>query len=352
MAAIDGPTDDNANALNAQIESTPLAGAEAIVRENFGIVGRATVLSSERDETFLIHTEDQGDYVLKIANPAESFDVLSFQTAAIMHLASKRLPIPLPRAVAAGTGEMVLPLSIGGTRRLTRLLTFLDGEQLYRTQPSLAQMRALGAALALLGKGLADFAPKVPQQSLLWDICNAAALREFVSRVEPSRQAAVTLALDGFDRLAGRTMDELPRQIIHNDFNPHNILVSPSDPDDVTGVIDFGDMVEAPLVNDLAVALSYQVGGAFGLDGAVAMLGAYHHVRPLGSLEIAALPTLLRTRLAMTVIITEWRAGLYPENRDYILRNHPVALAGLTRLADLDDAGLANFFRQKIGDIA
>jgi len=30
---------------------------------------------------------------------------------------------------------------------------------------------------------------------------------------------------------------------------------------------------------------------------------------------------LVATRLAMSVIISTWRATLYPENRDYIMRN-------------------------------
>lgn len=352
MGATDGPSMNNANALSAQHERTSIAEAEAIVRDHFGIAGQVAVLSSERDETFLVHAEDQGKYVLKIANPAESPDILAFQTAAMMHLAGKGLPIPLPEPVAAKNGDMLLPLDIGGARRLTRLLTFLDGSQLYRVSPSLEQMRALGEALALLGQGLRDFAPAVPEQNLLWDISNAAALRDFVSHVEPSRQAAVSRALDGFQRLAADGMSDLRRQVIHNDFNPHNILVLPTAPNIVVGVIDFGDMVEAPLANDLAVALSYQVGNQFGLEGTMAMLEAYHRVSPLDENEITALPTLLRTRLAMTVIITEWRAGLYPENRDYILRNHPIALAGLMRLAEHSDAELGTYFRQKIGELS
>ena len=159
-------------------------------------------------------------------------------------------------------------------------------------------------------------------------------------------------ALDGFGRLANGTFNTLPRQVIHNDFNPHNILVSPSNPDVLAGVIDFGDMVEAPLINDLAVALSYQIGAGNGLENAIAILAAYHRVRPLDRSEIACLPTLLRTRLAMTVIITEWRASLHPENREYILRNHPIALSGLVCLAGYSDEDLGALFQQKLGDLS
>jgi Ser/Thr protein kinase RdoA (MazF antagonist) len=352
MSSTSEPIQQNQNTLNAAVAKTPLATVEAIAWEHFGVAGSAVTLSSERDETFLIRADSCRDYILKIANPAERLDVLEFQTQALVHLEAKGLPLPLPNAVPTKKEETLVLLPFGNEQRIGRMLTFLDGQQLYKAPRSSGQMRALGEALALLGKGLADFKPQVPQQDLLWDICNATALSEFVTEVEPSRQLMVRHALDGFGRLADRAINALPRQVIHNDFNPHNVLVSQADPEVVTGVIDFGDMVEAPLINDLAVALSYQIGAETGFEDAIAMLSAYHRIRRLDQFEIACLPTLLRTRLAMTVVITEWRASLYPENRDYILRNHPIALSGLTRLADYSDKDLGTLFQQKIGDLS
>jgi hypothetical protein len=34
----------------------------------------------------------------------------------------------------------------------------------------------------------------------------------------------------------------------------------------------------------------------------------------------------------MTILITEWRAALFPENKDYILRNHMNAVTALTAI--------------------
>ncbi|WP_195909676.1 phosphotransferase [Rhizobium tubonense] len=346
-------TDNNQSGLNAlsiKGGKTSLNAVEQIAAEYFGIAGKASTLSSERDETFLIETADSTKYVLKIANPAERMDVQHFQTQGLLHLAGKDIPLPLPRVVPASDGGALLALPFDGEPRIVRMLTFLDGLQLHKALRSSGQMQALGTALALLGQGLADFRPHVPPQNLLWDICNAGTLRSLVSHVDAAHQPLVLSALDGFEELADGAMATLPGQVIHNDFNPHNILVAPANAALVTGVIDFGDMVEAPLVNDVAVALSYQIGADNGIEDAITMLGAYDAVRPLDRLELDCLPTLLRTRLAMTVIITEWRATLHRENRDYILRNHPVALAGLRRLADDSDAALGAFFRQKIGD--
>lgn len=338
------------NALTAKLGRTPLPRVESIAAQYFCTTGRASVLSSERDETFLIETADRQRVVLKIANVAERGEILTFQTDALRHLERKQLALPLPKPIPAFNGQFLLRLSFDGDLRFVRMLTFVDGIQLYKTPPSQGQMHALGTALAVLGLGLSDFNVTVPVQQLLWDICHAASLRPLAANVKAAHRQLVIDALDGFERRLTE-MAQLPRQVIHNDFNPHNILVSPDDPANINGVIDFGDLVEAPLINDLAVALSYQAGGNNGMDSMAAMLRAYHAVRPLSDHEVGALPCLLKTRLAMTVVIPEWRAELYPENRDYILRNHPAALAGLKRLADHSDEALATLFRQNIGDL-
>ncbi len=43
----------------------------------------------------------------------------------------------------------------------------------------------------------------------------------------------------------------------------------------------------------------------------------------------------MATRIAMTIVISSWRALRYPENREYILRNRPGAAARLRRVASL-----------------
>ena len=60
-----------------------------------------------------------------------------------------------------------------------------------------------------------------------------------------------------------------------------------------------------------------------------AFVAAYHAVYPLLAEEIDILFDLIALRQAMTVTITEWRATLYPDNKAYILRNHPRAAAAL-----------------------
>ncbi len=337
-------------ATDAEIATTPLARAQVLARDHFGISGSASMLSSERDETFLIRAPDGCGYILKIAAADERADVLQFQSDALAHLATRPLAVPVPRPLASVDGEMLVSVPSGDGDRIMRMLTYLEGMILGHAPRRAAQLTGLGRALASIGRGLADFHTAVPQQELVWDLCRAHFLRELVPYVETARQAMVTKVLDAYGQLAHAALHELPRQVIHNDFNPHNILVDPAMPEKVTGIIDFGDMVEAPAINDLAVALAYHVFSGPGLEDVTTILRAYAAIRPLSQLELVSLPTLVRTRLAMTIVISEWRSSLQPENSRYILRNHAAALAGLAKLAERSDDEIGSFFRDSVGD--
>src|SRR5215213_4480548 len=90
---------------SVMIEQTPrfdLASAERFAREHFGIDGRATPLTSERDQNFLIEARDGRRIVLKIANALEDQQMLAAQQAAMAHLAKSMATTP--RALRAKEG--------------------------------------------------------------------------------------------------------------------------------------------------------------------------------------------------------------------------------------------------------
>jgi hydroxylysine kinase len=328
---------------------TTLPEVVTLARDYFGIDVEAFMLHSEKDETFSVRSPAGPGYILKIASADERHDVLRFQMDALAHLAQRSLAVPIPKPVTAQDGSNLLMLEIRGEMRFVRMLTFLEGTLLHKVPRSPLQVASLGNALATIGVGLADFRPEIPKQELIWDLCHAGALRKLLPYVADVRRKGVAHVLDAFDDLAEDGMRDLPRQVIHNDFNPHNILVSPDETTTVCGVIDFGDLVHAPLVNDLAVALSYHVASGPRLDDVTTMLSAFNAVRPLSAAELACLPTLLRMRLAMTILISEWRASLFPENSSYILRNHHAAEMGLNKLSGSSDKALEDLFHQTLG---
>ena len=58
----------------------------------------------------------------------------------------------------------------------------------------------------------------------------------------------------------------------------------------------------------------------------------YHATVPLTASEVDLLPELILARMVARIVITEWRAARFPENRAYIMRSTPRAWEHLNRL--------------------
>jgi Ser/Thr protein kinase RdoA (MazF antagonist) len=341
----------NAEALSATLAThpTPLTSdsAQSFLRQAFGIDGVLRALRSERDENFLVVAGSER-YVLKFASPAEDRDITHFQTNVMLHIAAKAPELPIPRPVSACSGGSFAEFTDpDGKLRLVRLFTFLPGTMVADVKITPALRTNIGFMLARVDKALESFSDRNPSHDLSWDLERAARLRELLGNVEEqNNRRLVEQALDTFDARVAPKLPELRRQVIHNDLNPFNVLVDPTQTDSIVGVLDFGDIVHAPLVHDIAIAASYHIGAAENpLQPVAEMLSGYRRAVSLEQREIELLPDLIATRLAMTVLITEWRAKQFPENRAYILKNHPASVAGLARLAGISRGEAADFLR-------
>ena len=302
----------------------------------WGLRGGLVPLGGERDRNFRLDRADGPPLLVKVAHPDEDPAITDFQTAALRHLARTGPDLPLPRIIAAHDGATVVAFPAGDGRpcRL-RVLTYLPGRVM--TEAGRAA-RALGVLTARLDRALEGFAHPADTRRLLWDIREAPALRAFLGGVsDPSLRDLAAAALDRFEAEGAGALAGLPMQVIHNDLNPHNVLADEAG--NLAGIIDFGDMLRASRLQEVATACAYLLGPEEApLAGPAAFLAGYRTVLPLPPEEAALLPLLMATRMAMTVLITHWRAGRQPENAAYILRNMPRARAGLDALARLSPA--------------
>jgi Ser/Thr protein kinase RdoA (MazF antagonist) len=198
----------------------------------------------------------------------------------------------------------------------------------------------MGEMAARISLGLQGFAHAGADHVLQWDIRQASALRPLLAHVPQDIAALCTATLDRFDAEVAPHLAMCRWQVVHNDLNPHNVLVDAENPDRIAGILDLGDMVRTPLACDLGIAASYQVDPSAALDSLVDFAAAYHRVLPLTPVELALVPDLTAARMLTTICITSWRAARYPENSAYILRNYPSARVGLLALAALSRADL------------
>lgn len=318
--------------LNPSLATPPpvLTTAEAaqLAETHFGLTGTLTQLTSERDLNFRLATPT-ARYVLKLANPAEPFAVTQFQTAALLHLEPSQLPIPKVIRTRTGATEAQTPHGI------LRLLTYLEGKPLYQSPRTPEQRRNMGAIAARLTLGLQGFRHPAASHVLQWDIKHAAALRPLLPHIPDAIRPLAAAVLDRFDAEIAPHLPGLRTQVVHNDLNPHNVLVDPASTDEITGVLDFGDMVETPLVCDTAVAACYQIDPSAPWQSLTDFARAFHQTLPLTALEIRLLPDLVATRMLTSLAIASARVALYPDNAAYILRNFQGAQDGLKAFANL-----------------
>ena len=135
--------------LNTTAPSVDEAEATVLVRRVFGISGHSHLLTSERDRNFHILADDGRAFVLKVTNSAEDSSVSNFQTSALRHIEAVAPGLPVPKVWASveGLHETVIRIA-AGSQHIVRLLTYLPGQPLYRSAPSLAQAENLGSCLA------------------------------------------------------------------------------------------------------------------------------------------------------------------------------------------------------------
>lgn len=311
--------------------------AKKVLKDYYGLDATSVEkLSSERDQMFMMTTSDISlkKVTLKFAQPSEDADTSSFQTEIQRYLNEKDPSLPVQKVVPSLSGELQTRIDCNGELRTGRVLSFVDGQLLGDAPRSPQQSYELGRAAARISKALEGFDHPGRNYKQLWDIQYASDLRKYLDAVKDlGKREMVEKCLENFESLVKPKMQYLRRQVIHNDYNPQNVLVDPENPSAVTGILDFGDAVFAPLVADVAVGAAYQLGvGGNLLQAPLEFVRGYNAVVPLADQEVALIFDLILTRTALRIIIPSWRAKLFPENAPYLLRNLDKALFDLEAL--------------------
>lgn len=316
--------------------------AQRIAAGHYQIHAHAYLLVSERDQNFRLDANNGERFTIKFSNSAEHLEVIEFQNQALAHVAAKDPSFPLPRVIPTVDDKLHGTVEHAGKTHFVRVLSWLDGNTLNdaTTDPGLAWR--MGNLLARLGLAFEDFDHPGSNPLLLWDMKRASelgALLEFID--DPQLKPAIEQALNHFKLRVMPLLGNLRTQVIHSDMNPGNILMDPLQAGRICGLIDFGDMVKSPLIFDPAIAAAYQLAaGPDPLQGALPLIAGYHALRPIEEIEFSLLLDLIKTRLATSLLIGNYRVRLFPENSEYLLISYDSAKNFLLNLSrqNADDA--------------
>jgi 4-aminobutyrate aminotransferase-like enzyme/Ser/Thr protein kinase RdoA (MazF antagonist) len=331
-----------------------IAAAEALAEREFQIVGRAEPLPSERDQNFRLTTAAGEAFVLKIANATESREILEFQDAALEHLAKRRPQLAIPRVWRSVSGEPILTTTDReGRRHLVRMLRWVPGVLLADVRPHTRELlTSLGRRVAETNLAFEGFSHTAMRRPLQWNLLGTPWIAGELGRFDNRNHSAlVERVISRFECHLAPESGRLRQQVIHNDWNDYNVLVSPerSAAREVIGVVDFGDMVWSPVVADLAVACTYaMLGKADPLAAAAAIVRGFHEVLPLDDSEREVLLDLVRSRLAISVTMSACQSAAAPENV-YLRVSQAQAWSLLERLDSVAPAWARTVFRHACG---
>ena len=288
------------------------------VTQQFGLAGDYALLVSERDQNFCLTTANNDRYLVKVTSSAEPHDVTDFQIAALNHLAKCGVS-GVPRNVQTISGENRGSIqSDDGVLLCLRVLTWVNGSLLDDSEITPGMASALGNRLAELDTALDSFEHESDGQASLWDTQRAGQLRGLLVHVsDPDVRQQLEAVLDVFEVHVTPALKSLPRQVIHNDANTENILLDTSG--DLSGIIDFGDLLRAPRIIEVSTAAAYlRPSAGDPLQLLVPLVAGYHQKSPLSAPELNVLFDLILTRLAMTVILFYWRLAARNKEDPYL----------------------------------
>jgi Ser/Thr protein kinase RdoA (MazF antagonist) len=327
------------------------AGAERLARDLYGLIVAAAPLPSERDQNFLVTTPAGERFVLKIANGLEDQAILEAQNTAMAHVAA-RVDF-CPRVVPALSGGTIAVTPDGD--HLVRLVSYLAGTPLAKiAAPDGALLEQLGRAIGRLDAALSDFNHAAIHRDFHWDLANAGrVIEQYLPLVDDSAQRRLIQhvsapALAAVDEVRGK----LRRSAVHHDANDWNVLVSTDSARrsvDISGIIDFGDMVYSWTVADPAVAAAYaMLGRPDPLEAVTALARGYQREYALREEELDALFPLATLRLCMSACIAASQQQQRPDDEYLAVSQGPIRRT-LPTLARIDGRVAAQAVRGAVG---
>ncbi len=277
----------------------------------------------------------------------EQRDLIIAENEILISLSDKfpdRFPSPVPFKDEA----LIKTITINGEKRICRTLSYLEGQFSGDVSHSKKLVSSLGRFLAEMDLHLMSLNNYVIQaRKLTWDIQHLHLNKDFIADIpEEHDKNLVRYFFLQFDEQVSPLLPKLRSSLIHGDANEWNILTKENQ---VTGLIDFGDLCYTPLINELAVAATYVCYDKENpLEWAEVLVKSYHQVLPLEQQELEILYYLIAARLCISVCNSAHVRKNAPEN-DYATSSEGNAWKMLRSWLELNPVKARNVFFSACG---
>lgn len=276
------------------------------LRSWYGIEATLSPMAGYIDLNFKVSLSTGIKYVLKVNIDLSDENYLAAETNVLVSLqGGNREEAIYPEVIPKLDGTFLTRVTlVTGQKAMVRLLTFLEGTFYAQSTSSPSLAFGFGKFLAHLHSDLVAIENvNIKARHIVWDLQNALDLKPHLSAIpNPQRKRLAAYFFLQFEMVAIPVLKNLPKQLTHNDANDWNVLTHENE---VTGIIDFGDLVYAPPIQEIATALAYAMMHSDApLEVARQLLKGYQQVHSLEQKGIEVLYYLIAARLCTTAICT------------------------------------------------
>lgn len=283
--------------------------SEQFLRELLYKHYRITASSIEKihgyeDQNFLLKDGEGTKMIAKVATDLLNPYVLDAQLKAMAYLRTKGNEMRIQQIKANLNAEAYTAFDVDGKTVYLRVLSYLEGTFMGDLKDCpLSVVESLGTALGNMDLELKDFSHPAACRFIAWDLAQALNCRDHLPYIKDhEKRTMAAYFLLQYEMEVLPLQHQLRRAVIHNDANDYNVLITDGQ---MSGLLDFGDMVESQLINNVAVACTYVMfKREEPLTAALALLKQYHKVYPLQEMELSILYYLIAARLCMSVTIS------------------------------------------------
>lgn len=331
--------------LNMNISEEQIS---VLVNQLFAIDTRATLLNGYDELNYLLTADDGKKYILKIATDEHGYLFLDAQVKIINHLAKSNIADKFQQYLLNKDGSELTTIAVDGKNYYLRVLSFLEGTFWVDVKMhSDSLLYNLGSFLGLMDKALVNFSHPAMHRRYTWDIQTTPDAQKNLQYIKDhERRRIVAYFLLQFETEVMPLLSSLRTAYIHNDANDYNVLVTG---DDITGLIDFGDMVHSQLINNLAVACTYAMLHTVDpLHAAGLVVKGYHEKYTLTPQEADLLYWLIAGRLCISVTNSAYNASLNSDNAHHFV-TEAAAWDLLFQLIRINPVKAQNEFRISCG---
>ncbi|CAG0918253.1 unnamed protein product [Notodromas monacha] len=284
------------------------------------------------DRNFLIQRERRNNskecFVLKVLNSLLSKKPEYVQAQNALMTVALENGITTPRLCPNLEGGVQRILTIRGEKHLVRLLTYVPGKTLFEVPYEPDILFKCGQYLARVDTALEGFTDEnLKNFSSVWSLDAVGMLRKFFGAIQDQdKLRLVSDTVSEFEASIQNAKEfNLPRGMIHGDFNEQNILVTESERNpgtyDVSGILDWGDAHHSFYAFEVAIAMTYAMieSNVVGpIEAGGHLLAGYVSLRNLSDEELNLLPISVCARLAQSLTFGTYTHSKDPSN-NYVL---------------------------------